>query len=136
MSDKNDILDPNDPLKTLLRESAMEQAPQTLVSNVMRVIEAETSTTDTGKPLITTLGWVLIGTGLTALSLLSLLTAERGEGSEYLAPLSRWIENLRFPSIEFSHFPDTVWLGVLAFGFYGLLHLFWMKRQMDQQRLF
>ena len=113
MSDKNEILDPNDPLKTLLRESAMEQAPETLVSNVMRAIDAETSTFDTGKPLISTLGWALITT-----------------------PLSRWIENLRFPSIEFSHFPDTVWLGVLAFGFYGLLQLFWMKRQMDQQRLF
>ena len=136
MRDKNEILDPNDPLKTLLRNSAMEQAPETLVSDVMRAIDAESSTPDTGKPLISPLGWVVIGTGLTALSLLSLLIAERGEGSKYLAPLTRWIENLRFPSSAFSSFPETVWLGVLAFGIYGLLQLFWMKRQLDQQRLF
>jgi hypothetical protein len=46
------------------------------------------------------------------------------------------MENLRLPSGGFTNFPDTVWLGVLAFGIYGLLQLFWMKRQLDQQRLF
>jgi hypothetical protein len=136
MSDKNNFLDTNDPLKTLLRESAMEQAPKTLVSNVMKAIDAKTSTPDTGKPLISILGWVLIGTGLAILSLVSFLLGEGGEGSEYLAPLTRWIGHLRVPSGSFGRFPDTVWLGVLAFGVYGLLQLFWMKRQLDQQRLF
>jgi hypothetical protein len=136
MSDKNDILDTNDPLKTLLQQSAMEQAPKALVPNVMRAIDAKIATPDTGKPLISILGWVLIGTGLAILSLLSLLLGEGGEGSEYLAPLTNWIERLRVPSGGFTRFPDTVWLGVLAFGIYGLLQLFWMKRQLDQQRLF
>lgn len=136
MSDKNDMLDPNDPLKILLRESAMEQAPESLVSDVMRAINLETSTPGTGKPLISTLGWIVIAAGLTALSLMSLLTSGRGEGSEYLSLLTRGMENLRLPSGGFTNFPDTVWLGVLAFGIYGLLQLFWMKRQLDQQRLF
>ena len=121
MSDKNNFLDTNDPLKTLLRESAMEQAPKTLVSNVMKAIDAKTSTPDTGKPLISILGWVLIGTGLAILSLLSFLLGEAGEGSGYLAPLANWLENLRVPSGGFTRFPDTVWLGVLAFGFSGVI---------------
>jgi hypothetical protein len=136
MSDKNEMLDSKDPLKTLLQESAMEQAPETLLSQVMQAIETETSTPDTGKPLITTLGWIVIGAGLTALSLLSFLMSEGEKGSEYLAPITRWIENLRLPLGGFANFPDTVWLGALAFGIYGLLQLFLMKRQLDQHRLF
>jgi hypothetical protein len=136
MNDKNDMLKPDDPLKKLFREAAMERAPESLIPNVMDTLEVKSTGLQSGKPLISALGWVLIGTVLTLLSLLSLPGARGGEGGRYLDPFSQWIESLQFPSVELSDIPEAAWLGVLAFGVYGLLQLFLIKRELDRHRLF
>jgi len=136
MSDNNDILDPKDPFRKLFRVSAMENAPDSLVPNVIKKLEAETSRLDTGKPIISTLGWVVIGMVLTVLSFFALVFSEGEASSGYLTPLGQWMANLQIPSADFSSLPEAAWLGGLAFGIYSLIQLFWMKREFDRQRLF
>ena len=113
----------------------MEMAPESLIPNVMKTLESET-TLETQKPLIPTFGWIFIAGVLTALSLLALQMGEGEEGTGYLDPFYQWISNLQLASPDFSSLPETAWMGALAFGVYGILQLIWMKREIDRQQLF
>ena len=135
MNDKDAHMETNDPFKELFREAAMERAPENLIPDVMKAIEAPSIASLASKPLISRAGWVLIFFGLLALWILSSLPVwASDEAGESLIP-ENWMSKLQFTIPEFPQIPQTAWVAVLAFGVFALLHLYWMKRHLTRQGL-
>ena len=126
----------NDPLKALLKEQAMERAPDSLIEGVMSAIETERAHANTHKPLISRKGWVLLGLGLLLLCTLPLFIGEKAyETTLVSGPMVEWISRVKFPVLNLPQASTTFLTGILAFGVFALLHLYWLKRQLDRKML-
>lgn len=125
-----------DSLRELPWESVSEKAPEGLIQKVMSRIEIEPLTTIYRAPLIPLKAWVLIGAGLIFLCLQALFWNDvADEKAGILTPVSQWLENISFQLPEFYTVPDALWIGMLAFGFFGWLQLYWMKSRLSRQGL-
>ena len=126
-------MESNDPLKKLFRQSAMERAPENLIPNVMKAIEASTSASVAPKPLISGKGWVVIATSLLLICLYAIFPF----GGDFAAPDSlipaQWIPTLQISLPELPEISPTAWTAAFAFGVFGLLHLYWLNRQLGKQ---
>ena len=126
----------NDPLKSLFQDQAMERAPDSLIEGVMSAIEAEPAYTNAYKPLISRKGWILIGLGLLLLCALPFFTVEKAyETTLVSGPVAEWISGVRLPVLDLPQASTTFLTGVFAFGVFALLHLYWLKRQLDRRML-
>jgi len=128
--------DSNDPLKDLFRDNAMERAPDSLVEDIMSAITTESVVKACEPPLISFRGWVLIGLSLLLLCVLPYAMPENPTETYSLwAPISQWFAQIQFPGIEIPDLSTTFLTGAFAFGLFGLLHLYWLKRQLDKRQL-
>jgi hypothetical protein len=128
--------DSNDPLKDFFKDNAMERAPESLVEDIMSTIATESVVKASDPPLISLRGWVLIGLSLLLLSVLPFALPENPtETSSLWTPISQWFAQIQFPGIELPDLSNTFITGVFAFGLFGLLHLYWLKRQLDKRQL-
>ena len=126
----------NDPLRDLFRDNAMERAPDSLIEDIMSAIAADSAVKAPEPPLISLRGWVLIGLSLLLLCMLPFAMPENPtETSGLWAPISQWFAQIQFPGIEIPDLSTTFLTGVFAFGLFGLLHLYWLIRQMDKRQL-
>ncbi|MDM9632004.1 hypothetical protein [Robiginitalea aurantiaca] len=124
-------MDTEHKLKELLREVALEKAPDTLVSDVLKAIQTQSAPVVYG-PLISRKGWVLITIGVLLLCSLTYL------------PLS-FLSDLSLPEMPgFSwtylqwHIPDvprfsrTSLIGTLAFALFSLVQIAWLKKLINR----
>ena len=127
--------DSNDPLKDFFKDNAMERAPESLVEDIMSTIATESVVKASDPPLISLRGWVLIGLSLLLLCVLPFALPENPtETSSLWTPISQWFAQIQFPGIELPDLSNTFITGVFAFGLFGLLHLYWLKRQLDKRQ--
>ena len=128
--------DSNDPLKDFFKDNAMERAPESLIEDIMSTIATESVVKASDPPLISLRGWVLIGLSLLLLCVLPFALPENPtETSSLWTPISQWFAQIQFPGIELPDLSNTFITGVFAFGLFGLLHLYWLKRQLDKRQL-
>lgn len=124
----------NDPLRSLFREQAMEKAPGSLVEGVMSAIVATSANVVPYKPLISRKGWILLGLGFLLLCALPFVIGETSyESSLASGPIIEWISRIKLPDLGFQSISTPFLTGIFAFGVFGLLHLYWLKRQLDQK---
>ena len=85
------------------------------------------------KPLISRKGWTAIILGVIAICLLSMIPlGDAVQSTESLVP-QEWIPNYQFSLPEIPVIPKAAWTGILAFGVFALVHLYWMKYQLTRQ---
>ncbi len=126
----------NDPLKSLFQDQAMERAPDSLIEGVMSAIETERAYVNSYKPPISRKGWGLIGLALLLLCALPFLTVDKAyETTLVSGPVVEWISGVRLPVLDLPQASTTFLTGVFAFGVFALLHLYWLKRQLDRRTL-
>ena len=135
MKDNERHMETNDPLKRLLRETALEQAPENLIPDVMKAIETPSPATVAAKPLISRRGWTVLAVVFLSLCALALLLAmDKGPLTDPLVPAG-WIEGIQGSVPQLPAISQTARTAALAFGIFALVHLFWMKRQLSRQGL-
>ncbi len=126
----------NDPLKSLFKQQAMEKAPESLIEEVMSTIEGTPANAIPDKPLISRKGWVLLGMGLLLLCALPFVMGDTSyQTSLASGPIFEWISKMKLPDMEFPSISTPFLTGIFAFGVFGLLHLYWLKRQLDRKVL-
>lgn len=134
MNEFGEHTDSNDPLKDFFRDNAQERAPDSLIEEIMSTIATESVVRASAPALISPRGWVLIGLSLLLLCVLPFIMPENPtETSRFLAPISQGFAQIELPGIELPDLSTTFLTGVFAFGLFGLLHLYWLKRQLDKR---
>jgi len=120
-------------LRKILRENALESAPEGLRERVLHTIETDSPPLTERKPLISKKGWAAIALGVLGLSVLALLPVSF---FEQLAqnPVTglKWPEVMFWEGFRFPQFSKTTIIGTLAFAVFGLLHIFWMKGHLSR----
>ena len=124
----------NDPLRSLFKEQAMEKAPDSLLEGVMSAIEGTPAKVIPNKPLISPKTWVLVILGLLMICALPFVIGETWiETSFASGSLLEWISEVKVPDMDFPSISTPFLTGIFAFGVFGLLHLYWLKRQLDRK---
>jgi hypothetical protein len=120
-------------LREILRENAMESAPEDLIERVLNTVERDSAPLTEREPLISIKGWVGIALGILSLTVLALLPVSFIEQltqnpmtSMELPQYIGW-DRFRFPD-----FSKTTLMGIIAFAIFGLLHIFWMKQHLTR----
>ena len=126
----------NDPLRSLFKQQAMEKAPESLIEEVMSSIEGSPANAIPAKPLISPIGWTLLVIGLLLLCALPFAMGDTTyQMSLAQSPIFEWISKIKLPDMDFPSISTPFLTGIFAFGFFGLLHLYWLKRQLDRKVL-
>ncbi len=120
-------------LREMLRENAMESAPEDLIERVLNTIERDSAPLTVREPLISTKGWVGIALGILSLLVLAFLPASFFEQlAQNPVTGMKWQELIHWDSFRFPEFSKTTLIGTMAFAIFGLLHIFWMKQHLSR----
>ncbi|MEJ2162098.1 MAG: hypothetical protein P8X60_01925 [Robiginitalea sp.] len=136
MNEFDPNINPQDPLKGLFKEKAMEKAPETLIGEVMSAIETDSIRNLASKPLISGRVWFLIALGIILLSALPIFMNDpTPESLSLIRQGTDWIATIRMPGVQWPAIPKNALIAVFALGMFSLLHLIWLKRKVDKHQL-
>ena len=120
-------------LREILRENAMESAPEDLIERVLNTIERDSAPLTVREPLISIKGWVGIALGILSLLVLAFLPVSFFEQltQNPMTGMER-LEFIRWDRFRFPDFSKTTLIGTIAFAIFGLFHIFWMKQHLTR----
>lgn len=125
-------METDETFKKLFREMALEEAPDSLVSNVLTQIESE-STPVIYHPLISKRGWWWIAIGVFLLCSLVYIPMDFMQGFSFPEfPGLSWTENLwSMPVVP--KLSRTVGVGCLIFTLFSSVQFLWLNREAKEQ---
>lgn len=126
------MMETDNTLKKLLRETALEKAPENLISDVLKAIQPQPVPL-ISKPLISRRGWFSIAIGVLLLCGLAYMPVSLfQEVTSPGLPQFSWMA-IQWHALEVPQFSRTTVLGFLIFTVFSLLQLLRIKRQFTAQ---
>jgi hypothetical protein len=127
------MMETDEYLRKILRENAMERAPEDLIKRVLEAVEADPVALSPKEPLISKRGWVGISLGILSLCIIALLPNSFFEQFT-TNPITgmQWLQVFQWEGLRLPQFSKTTLIGTMAFAIFGLFHIFWMKQHLSR----